>query len=187
MKVAVFGKSGGGKSTFSKKLSLITNTPLLPLDQIEYLDGGEKASEEQYLAKYNNILNNESWIIEGFGTIETFRERLKIADTLIYIDLPMRIHYWRVMKRFLLSPFVKPEGWPDNSPMIRSTYNSYVHLFKVAPKFWNSSFLTRLENMSEEKKIYHLTSAKEFNKCIVEINSKLTKKHNKNEETNNLP
>jgi len=27
MKIAVFGKSGGGKSTFSKKLSLITNIP----------------------------------------------------------------------------------------------------------------------------------------------------------------
>jgi len=169
MKIAVFGKSGGGKSTFSKKLSLITNIPLLPLDKIEYLDGGEKASEEQYLLKYNDVLNKESWIIEGFGTIDTFRERLKIADTLIYIDLPMRVHYWRVMKRFIMSPFVKPEGWPDNSPMIRSTYNSYLHLFKVAPKFWNSSFLERLENMQEEKKIYYLTSTKEFDKCIEDL------------------
>ena len=132
-------------------LPLVTSIALLPLDQIEYLDGGEKASVEQYLTKYNDVLNTESWIIEGFGTIETFRERLKIADILIYIDLPMRVHYWRVMKHFLLSPLVKPEGWPDNSPMIRSTYNSYVYLFKVAPKFWNSNFLTRLESMSEEK------------------------------------
>jgi len=168
-KIAVFGKSGGGKSTFSKKLSLITGISLLPLDQIEYLDGGKKASEEQYLTHYNDVLNTESWIIEGFGTIETFRERLKIADTLIYIDLPMRIHYWRVMKRFLLSPFIKPEGWPNNSPMIRSTYNSYVHLLKVAPKFWNSNFSTRLESMSEEKKVYHLSSIQEMDKCLEDL------------------
>ena len=165
-KIAVFGKSGGGKSTFSKELSSLTGIPLLSLDLIEYLDGGEKVPEEQYLQKYNDVLNADSWIIEGFGTMETFQERLKAADTLIYIDLPMWVHYWRVTKRFLLSPFVKSVGWPDKSPMLRSTYNCYVHLYKVAPKFWNAKFSLRLESMSQEKKVYHLSSTKEFRKFL---------------------
>ena len=50
--------------------------------------------------------------------------------------------------------------------MIRSTYNSYLHIFKVVPKFWNSNFLTGLESMAEEKKIYHFSSTKEFDKCV---------------------
>ena len=165
-KIAVFGKSGGGKSTFSKELSSVTGIPLLPLDLIEYLDGGEKVPEEQYRQKYNDVLNADSWIIEGFGTMETFTERLKIADTLIYINLPTWVHYWWVTKRFLLSPFVRPEGWPDNSPMIHSTYNCYVHLFRVAPKFWNANFLVQLESMSQEKNVYHLSSTNELSKFI---------------------
>ena len=165
-KVAVFGKSGGGKSVFSKKLSMATGIPLYPLDLIEYAEGGEKISQDEYLQKYNDILNSESWIIEGFGTIETFRERLKEADTLIYIDLPMWLHYWRVTKRFFVSPFVKPEGWPDKSPMIRSTYNCYMHLYDVAPKFWNSSFLERLNGMSPEKTVHHFSSTKDLHEFI---------------------
>ncbi|CAB5496163.1 hypothetical protein THERMOT_464 [Bathymodiolus thermophilus thioautotrophic gill symbiont] len=165
-KIAVFGKSGGGKSVFSKKLSLATGIPLFPLDLIEYSKGGEKVSKDEYLQKYHDILNTEFWIIEGFGTMETFIKRLQEADTLIYINLPMRIHYWRVTKRLLLSPFTKPEGWPDKSPMIRSTYNCYVHLFGVAPKFWNANFLKRLESMSQEKTVHHLSSTKELNKFI---------------------
>ncbi len=165
-KVAVFGKSGGGKSIFSKKLSLATGIPLFPLDLIEYLEGGEKVSESEYLQRYNDILSTESWIIEGFGTMETFKKRLQEADTLIYINLPSRVHYWRVAKRFFLSPFIKPEGWPEKSPMIRSTYNCYVHLFSVAPKFWNAKFLKQLEGMSQEKTVHHLSSVKELNGFI---------------------
>jgi len=83
-KIAVFGKSGGGKSVFSKKLSLATDIPLFPLDLIEYSKGGEKVSKDEYLQKYHDILNTEFWIIEGFGTMETFIKRLQEADTLTY-------------------------------------------------------------------------------------------------------
>jgi hypothetical protein len=52
-----------------------------------------------------------------------------MADTLIYIDLPLMTHYWWVTKRLMKGLFVNPEGWPDNSPMWRSTMSS----FKVIP------------------------------------------------------
>ncbi|CCQ59949.1 hypothetical protein CWATWH0401_2058 [Crocosphaera watsonii WH 0401] len=39
-KVAVFGNTGGGKSTLSRKLSEMTNLPLYVLDKIQYKPGG---------------------------------------------------------------------------------------------------------------------------------------------------
>lgn len=161
-KVAVFGKSGGGKSVFSKRLSKTTGIPLYPLDLIEYIDGGDKVPEDKFLEKYNDIVNMESWIIDGFGTMDTFMERLNHADTLIYIDLPLRLHYWQVTKRFLLSLFVKPEGWPNRSPMIKSTYNCYIHLYRDAPKFWNSKFLNHINELSPEKNVVHIKSKREL-------------------------
>ena len=165
-KVAVFGKSGGGKSVFSKQLSDSTGIPLFPLDLIEYVDGGDKVPENKFLEKYNEILLKESWIIDGFGTLDTFMDRLNHADTLIYIDLPTWLHYWYVSKRFLLSIFVKPVGWPDRSPMIKSTYNCYIHLYRDAPKFWNANFLNHINNMSQTKNIIHLKSKKEISQFI---------------------
>ena len=38
-KVAVFGNTGGGKSTLSKRLSEITGLPLYALDKIQYQSG----------------------------------------------------------------------------------------------------------------------------------------------------
>ena len=165
-KVAVFGKSGGGKSVFSKKLSESTGITHFPLDLIEYIDGGDKVPEDKFLEKYNEILLKESWIIDGFGTMDTFRERLNHADTLIYIDLPAWLHYGYVTKRFLLSLLVKPQGWPDRSPMIKSTYNCYIHLYRDAPKFWNANFLTKINNMSQTKNVIHLKSKKEIRHYI---------------------
>ena len=165
-KIAVFGKSGGGKSVFSKRLSESTGVPLFPLDLIEYIDGGDRVPENEFLEKYNEILRKESWIIDGFGTMDTFIERLNHADTLIYIDLPVRLHYWHVTKRFLISLFVKPEGWPKRSPMIKSTYNCYIHLYRDAPKFWNSNFLSRINNMSHDKNVIHIKSRHEFSQFI---------------------
>jgi adenylate kinase family enzyme len=40
-KVAVFGNTGGGKSTLASRLAEVTGLPLHPLDRIEYKAGGE--------------------------------------------------------------------------------------------------------------------------------------------------
>lgn len=164
-KVAVFGKPGGGKSTFSRSLATATELPLHQLDKMEYYDGGEKVPEQKYLQSHSEIIDKGSWIIEGFGTIDSFRERLAEADTLVYIDLPYWVHYWWVVKRFLKSPIVKPEGWPKGSPMVRSTLASFSILRK-SPMFWSSDFVKNLNAFSATKSVFHITSVKELNDFV---------------------
>ncbi len=43
-KVAVFGNTGGGKSTLARKLAERTRIPFFPLDMIEFRAGGGKVS-----------------------------------------------------------------------------------------------------------------------------------------------
>jgi len=52
-KVAVFGNTGGGKSTLSKRLSDITGLPLHILDKIQYRSGGIEISQEDYKNESN--------------------------------------------------------------------------------------------------------------------------------------
>ena len=78
-------------------------------------------------------------IIEGFGTIESFYARIEAADTLIYIYLPYKVHYWWVFKRFFKGLFNTPEGWPEGSSILKGTIESYKVL-KICPKFWNDDF-----------------------------------------------
>ena len=94
-KVAVFGKPGGGKSTLSKTLAEVTGLPLFQLDSIEYSEGGIRVAEEVYIQRHREILDNDNWIVDGLGSIASFRERIAAADTLVFIDLPLILHKFK--------------------------------------------------------------------------------------------
>ena len=145
-KIAVFGKPGSGKSTLSKNLASATSIKLHALDSILYKSNGDRVDRKTYDEEHENILSSESWIIDGFGPIESFNKRLDAADTLIYIELAYVTSYWLVTKRLLKGLVVKPEGWPDGSSGLKGTLESYKVL-RLCPKFWNDSFMQRLEKI----------------------------------------
>jgi len=161
-KIAVFGKPGSGKSTLSKGLASATGIQLHPLDSIVYKKNGGMVDRKTYDREHGNILSSDSWIIDGFGPIESFNKRLDVADTLIYIELPYIVSYWLVTKRLLKGLIVKPEGWPDGSSILKGTLESYRTL-KLCPKFWNDDFIRKLEEISTNKSLYVLRSISELN------------------------
>ncbi|MGA8549588.1 MAG: isopentenyl transferase family protein [Stellaceae bacterium] len=120
-KVAVFGNTGGGKSTLSIRLSASTGLPLHILDKIQYRSGGESVSLEEYNRAYQDILATDQWIIDGYGSLDSLWPRLKAADTLIYIDMPLPVHFWWVTKRLFTGRIYPPKGWPKNSPILKSS------------------------------------------------------------------
>jgi len=169
-KIVVFGKPGSGKSTLSKKLASATGIKLHALDSIVYKKNGDLVDRNTYDKEHENILSTDSWIIDGFGPVESFNKRLDVADTLIYIDLPYVISYWLVTKRLFKGLVVKPEGWPDGSSILKGTLQSYKVL-KLCPKFWNNDFRQKLEKISTNKSLYVIRSMSELN-SFVEYNVK---------------
>jgi adenylate kinase family enzyme len=161
-KIAVFGKPGSGKSTLSKKLALATGIQLHPLDSIVFKANGDRVDRKTYDRVHGNILSSDSWIIDGFGPIESFNKRLDVADTLIYIDLSYIVSYWLVTKRLLKGLLAKPEGWPDGSSILKGTLESYRTL-KLCPGFWNDDFMKKLEEISTNKSLYVIRSISELN------------------------
>ena len=164
-KVAVFGKPGSDKSTLSKDLASAIGIPLYQLDSIVYKKNGDLVDREIYDQEHGKLLSSDSWIIDGFGPIESFYGRLGVADTLIYIDLPYFVSYWFVTKRLLKSWLVKPEGWPKGSSVLKGTLESYKAL-KLCPKFWNDDFLQKLEDLSTDKTLYVIRSLSELNTFV---------------------
>lgn len=172
-KIAVFGKPGGGKSTLSKQLGKVIGVPLYPLDLIEYQANGEKISSARYAQIHAELLGKESWIIEGLGSLESFWQRVNAADTLIYIDLPYRVSYWWVVKRCLLSVFVKPEGWPQGSSIIRGTIAGWKYL-GLSKKFWTEALFEKITMKAKGKKIYRIRTVKALNEFVSQFMSEDT-------------
>jgi hypothetical protein len=102
-----------------------------------------------------DLLRKDEWIIEGFGDVASAWERFSRADTLTYIDLPLVTHHWRVTKRLIKAPFVSAEGWPENSPMWKSTINSYKVVWnchrRLTPKYRQL-----VADVANSKRVHHL-------------------------------
>jgi adenylate kinase family enzyme len=160
-KVAVFGNTGGGKSTLSKRLSQITGLPLYILDKIQYQSGGAKVADEDYQRIHQQILVNERWIIEGFGSIETLWPRLNEADSLVFVDLPLYVHFWWVTKRLITGYLKPPAGWPEKSPILKSSLNSYRVLW-LCNKYLTPKYREYIKQAQSTKSVYHIRSIKQI-------------------------
>ncbi|HEY9634545.1 MAG TPA: adenylate kinase [Coleofasciculaceae cyanobacterium] len=160
-KVAVFGNAGGGKSTLSKRLSEITGLPLYVLDKIQYQAGSAEAPHEDYKHTHEKILATDRWIIDGFGCMETVWVRLNEADSLVFIDLPLYVHFWWVTKRLLTGSFKPPEGWPENSPILKSSIKSYRALW-LCHKYLTPRYRQYTEQAQSTKSVYHIRSTEQI-------------------------
>ncbi len=160
-KVAVFGNTGGGKSTLSQRLSDITDLPLYVLDKIKYQPGGIEIPEQDYKLAHERILATDQWIIDGFGSLETIWLQLQAADSLIYIDLPLSVHFWWVTKRLLKGLIVPPAGWPEHSPLLKSSINSY-HVLWQCHKHLTPRYRAYIEQAQQTKHVYHLRSRQQI-------------------------
>jgi adenylate kinase family enzyme len=167
-RVAVFGNAGGGKSTLSRQLAEITGLPLYVLDKLQFKEGGAAVPHDEFLEIHRDLLARETWIIDGYGDDTTIWKRLGAADTLIHVDLPLPIHYWRVTKRLIKGVFANPEGWPKDSPVWSSTISSY----KVIPlchRYVTPSYRRLVAEMAASKRVAHLKSPREVAAFVDEV------------------
>lgn len=167
-KVAIFGNAGGGKSTLAKQLAEASNLPLYSLDKIKYREGGEEISHEKYLEIHARLINQDKWIIDGFGSVSSAWERFSVADTLIYIDLPLLTHAMWVTKRLLKGLFITPEGWPENSPILKGTLNSYRVLW-LCHKQLTPAYRKLVAESTPSKQVHHLKSPNEIRVFLCEL------------------
>jgi hypothetical protein len=156
-RVAVFGNGGAGKSTLARQLSELTALPLYHLDQIQYLEGGDKMPDDEYLRAHAELVKRDAWIIDGYGCTASSWERFAAADTLVYIDLPLFISYLRVTKRFVKSVLGDPEGYPKDSPMWRSTVQAYK-VIPLCERHLAPKYRQLVAETAAAKRVHHLKS-----------------------------
>jgi adenylate kinase family enzyme len=170
-KIAVFGNAGGGKSTLSRRLSEATGLPLHVLDKIKYQSGGVETPQEDYKHIHQEILATDEWIIDGFGCMETLWVRLDKADTLVFVDLPIYVHFWWVTKRMITGYFSPPLGWPEKSPILKSSMNSYRALW-LCYKYLTPRYRQYVKQAQHTKNVYHIQSVEQISQFFRSIENK---------------
>ena len=164
-RVAVFGNAGGGKSTLARRLAELTELPLYVLDMMQFKPGGVKVPQHEFLQAHADLLRRDEWIIDGFGNAVLAWERFAVADTLIYVDLPLWIHYNWVTKRLIKGLFANPKGWPENSPLWSSTLNSY-RVIPLCHRNLTPKYRQLVAETAASKRVHHLRSVAQIRSFI---------------------
>jgi len=132
----IIGAPGSGKSTLARKLGALTGLPVTHIDHIHWLPGWQERPRDEKIAMIRPIEDSDAWIIEG-GLSATFPTRVARADTLIWLDVPIGIRFWRVVKRTVLTyGRVRPD-LPEGCPEVFGTHTW---------EFWLYIFRTRRPN-----------------------------------------
>src|SRR5689334_3396890 len=160
-KVAVFGNAGGGKSSLARRLAQLTRLPLYVVDMMQHRPGGSAVPQDEFLAAHAQLLQRDSWIIDGYGSVKLSWERFSVADTLVYVDLPLYVHFFWITKRLLKGLFVSPEGWPEGSPVLSSSLSSYRVLWSCH-RHLTPKYRALVSEAQARKRVHHLRSAGEM-------------------------
>lgn len=97
-RVLVIGPCGAGKSTLSVELGRRADLPVFHMDQLHWRPGWIESGGDELRARLANIVAGDRWLIDGnYGG--TLAERLARADTVVYLDYPIRLCLWRALRR----------------------------------------------------------------------------------------
>ena len=153
-KIYIIGPVGSGKTTFSKKLSEKYKIKRYELDKVSWDDehGNIKRSDQEALRIFNEILKNESWIIEDVGR-DKFKRGKEVADVIYYIKLSRLKSYFRVTKRWIKQRLGKEH---------------YNHL----PTFEHLVYFISIVNLYYKKEKIKLKNLEQFKDKLIFINSK---------------
>ena len=123
---------------------------------------------EEYLRAHSDLLACDAWIIDGYGCRTSAWERFAAADTLVYIDLPLFMHFLWVTKRLLKGIFATPEGWPARSPMFRSSMRSYRVLW-LCHRHLTPKYREFVAEAHRHKRVHHLRSRGEISAFLADV------------------
>ncbi|QKG71531.1 P-loop NTPase family protein [Erythrobacter mangrovi] len=97
-RVLVVGPCGAGKSTLAMELAEKLALPLFHLDKLNWQPGWIESPREELVERIEGVISAERWLLEGtYGS--TLAQRLPRADTVVYLDYPISLCLWRLVKR----------------------------------------------------------------------------------------
>jgi adenylate kinase family enzyme len=164
-RVAVFGNAGGGKSTIARRLAQLTGLPLYVIDLMQFTTRGAKVPPHEFLQAHADLLRRDAWIIDGFGSVALSWERFALADTLVYVDLPLFVHYAWVTKRLVKGLFADPKGWPEGSPLWSSTLSSY-RVIPLCHRHLTPKYRLLVAEAAASKRVHHFRSVAQIGEFL---------------------
>jgi adenylate kinase family enzyme len=138
MRVNVKGISGSGKSTFSRELAERLDVPYLEIDAVNHGPNWTEASADELQARVREFMAAvpDGWVIDGNYESKLGDLVLEAADTIVWLDPPLRVSLGRLWRRTLRRIRGQVELWSGNRESWRGAFWGRSSLFAWTLRSW---------------------------------------------------
>lgn len=166
-RIMIIGQPGSGKSTLAARLGDVTDLPVYHIDkEVHWLPNWVERDRADKARLCAEIHAKDEWIFEG-GHSSTWQERLARADMLIWLDVPLWLRYWRVIKRRVQYNKQSRPDLPENCPE-RLNWEFTRWIWDTRKRFWNMSNNLFL-NVPANKRKYKLATPNQVSAFVAQI------------------
>jgi adenylate kinase family enzyme len=174
-RIAVCGHTGSGKTTFAQHLGQALGIAVVDLDAIRHANGWDSTPYDEFRETLAGLLDGYSagWITAGnYRPIADVY--LSRADTLVWLNLPWRVAFWRLLKRTVVRSWTGKPVY-EGSPARESLKKSF--LSKDSILWWSISHhrahirsaRRALAELPSHIKVYELRSPREVEAFLRDV------------------
>lgn len=111
-KILIIGAVASGKTTLAKRVSMGLSIPVIHIDRIEFNLDLSKKNIVHVREQLKIELAADRWILDGHGPLDLLPSYLGVVDVIIFIDFPLPVELYHLVKRQLCILFRPREELP---------------------------------------------------------------------------
>jgi adenylate kinase family enzyme len=131
VRIAITGASGNGKTTLAQQLALRAGLRHVELDALHHGPNWAEPTNEEFRARVREAIEAapDGWVIDGNYEPKLGETVLDAADTIVWLDLPLRLKLRRLWRRTTDRIRNDVELWNGNREAWRTAFWGRDSLF----------------------------------------------------------
>jgi adenylate kinase family enzyme len=138
-RIVILGVTGSGKTTLGRRLGALLGVPHIELDSLFHQPNWQPTPDDEFRAKVTAALDRvpDGWVTDG--NYRVIREiTFPRADTILWLRLPWRVSYWRLLKRTMTRAWRREELWNGNRESFRLSLASRESILLWGLTHWRA-------------------------------------------------
>jgi adenylate kinase family enzyme len=128
-KIVVVGTSGSGKTTVARELVRRLGVPHVELDALFHGPGWTETPPEEFRRRVAAATAGDGWVVDGNYESKLGDLVLGRADTVVWLDVPLRVALTRVTRRTIGRIRPGEELWSGNRESWRGGFFGWESMF----------------------------------------------------------